>query len=646
MLTWERPDSIFVTGYSVRHARGDGDYTLSNRLPESQTSYRISNAAGNVVYRLGVRAHNDGGDSPWSADGEITRVLPPEAPQNVNATADDLNITVSWDPPATGTPTGYEIEHGPADSIDRTTVRQGAETTSFVHRDNAEGITYHYRVRAYNSAGHGRWSEPVSARRLLAPDAPTAVTANVSGGVIVISWHAPTTGIVDFYDVSNGIKGSSETTTSSVAGTETEFVHQNPQGDTTYTYEIRSRNDAGESEWTDPVQATWVLPPLPPTGVETAILDNDIVVSWTAPTTGAIGGYHVERRRRGLDADWTRNQAAADATSYTHAGPDPGTAYEYRLRTFNDGGVSDWTRTVTGIWYQGAAPPSFLSVQAFGTNTLLVRWGTSKTPGVTGYEIRQRTDGGKWTSQKLNRRLLIVPWSADQSLHEYSVRALIDDVNGDWSPITRAVIDRPAAVTNLKANREGSNGVRLHWPQPSSGQPFKYQVQVDHGNGTFRNDGTVYGYETTFRLTSQPWDSTYRYRVLAQNHVGISGPASNEVSVTIPMEPQEFDEIPTGVDARVIDQTTVRLTWDAPVRRASSVTAYRIYRKEVSDTRIIGSSFRDHVLVRQTSSTASEYTDHTAEPGVLYEYTVSAFREGLTPQFTGLSPHRAYARTW
>ena len=90
VLTWERPDSVHVSGYTVRHAQGDGEYTFSDRLPESQTPYRISNAVGDIVHRLGVQAHNDAGDSPWSTDAEITRVLPPGVPTNVQATADDL----------------------------------------------------------------------------------------------------------------------------------------------------------------------------------------------------------------------------------------------------------------------------------------------------------------------------------------------------------------------------------------------------------------------------------------------------------------------------------------------------------------------------------------------------------------------------
>ena len=644
VLIWERPDSVHISGYTVRHAEGEGDYTLSDRLSESQTSYRISDVSSDVVHRLGVQAHNDGGDSPWSADAEITRVLPPGVPSNVTAVAGNVNITVSWSVPATGTVSGYHVEYGHEDSDERDTAELGADANSFVHPNSTEGVTYQYRVRAHNTAGNGPWSTPVTAKRLLVPGTPTGVAATVSGGVIVVSWTAPETGIVAFYDVRYGVKDSGTTATGSVAGTEIEFVHNDPQSDTTYTYELRSRNDAGESPWTAPVEAIRVLPPTAPTGVTTAIDGDDILVSWTAPDTGIVGGYQIEHRQQNREESWTRSETGPGATSFTHVSPDPGTVYEYRVRTFNDGGVSDWTEPATGLWYEGAAPPAQIFVQNYGSR-LLIQWAQSVTPGVDGYQLRHRIDGGDWNEETLSRNLHFVNWSQDQDLHEYSMRAMIGTVTGDWSPSQRVVIAQPGAVTNLSINREGANGVRLHWDAPSTGQPRLYRIQVDSGFG-FRNDDVASGYATTHRVNHQPDGTTHRYRVLARNHVGITGAASNEVSLTTPAEPQEFDEIPTNVDARIVDQTTVKLTWNAPERETDRVTGYRIYRKLVSDTTRIGDSFRDHVLVRQTGSTATSFTDHTAEAGVLYEYAIAAYRASLNPQYTGVSPARAYARTW
>ena len=646
VVTWTRLNAVHLNGYELEITRSD-DQAEPNRHPAADaTSAQITDATADVTYSFRLRAENDAGKSPWTDPTEATRIVPPAAPTGVSATADSDSITVSWTASTARFVDGYHVQYGVKDSTDTTaTATRDATAASFVHSDAVEGVTYQYLVRAHNRAGNGPWSDPTEATRRNVPGIPTGVTATVSGGVIVVNWDAPTNGIASIYQVRYGVRGSETTTTASVDATNTEFVHQNPTGDTTYSYEVRARNDAGHSLWTTPVAAIRVLAPLPPTSVTAVIQDEDILVSWTAPTSGILGGYHVEHRRQGFEANWTRNEQGPTAVSLLHKEPDPGTIYEYRIRTFNDGGTSDWTEPATAIWYQGAAPPTWTSVQRFGQSNLLVLWGKSSTPGVTGYEVRQRIDGGEWIVHEPPHRRMMPAWSSDQSLHEYSVRAVIEGEKGDWSPVRRVVITRPGQPTNLSVNREGSNAVRLHWDTPEDGEPLMYRIQVDIGYG-FHNDGTASGYETTHRYLHQPWNTTYRYRVVAQNHVRITGDASHVAEITMPAAPQEFNETPAGMDAVIIDGNTVKLTWNAPEVRTKYVTGYRIYRKLASDTQRIGDSFTNHVLIRQTGSTTTGYTDHTAEPGVLYEYAVAAYREGLTPQFTGISTVKAYARTW
>ena len=160
LLTWARPDSVHVSGYTVRHRAGDADYTESELLPESQTSYRLADATGDVTHHLGVKAHNEGGESEWSDDVEIIRLLPPAEPTGVTATADDVNIVVSWTAPARGQVDGYHVGYGDSASGDWQTANVAAAATTFSHGDSQEGITYQYRIRAHNSAGNGPGPPP------------------------------------------------------------------------------------------------------------------------------------------------------------------------------------------------------------------------------------------------------------------------------------------------------------------------------------------------------------------------------------------------------------------------------------------------------------------------------------------------------
>ena len=68
------------------------------------------------MYRLQVRAHNAGGDGPWSEAVELEKVLLPSAPTSVSAAADDTNITLNWAAPETGRVAGYHVSYGAASS--------------------------------------------------------------------------------------------------------------------------------------------------------------------------------------------------------------------------------------------------------------------------------------------------------------------------------------------------------------------------------------------------------------------------------------------------------------------------------------------------------------------------------------------------
>ena len=647
VLTWTRPNSVHVSGYTVRHRAGTAtDYTESELLPESQTSYRLADPTGDVTHHLGVKAHNDGGESEWSGDVEIVRLLPPAEPTGVTAAADDVNIVVSWTAPARGRVDGYHVGYGDSASEEWQTANVDAAATTFTHGDSQEGVTYRYRVRAHNSAGNGPWSTTETATRMLVPKTPTGVGAEVSGSAILITWTAPGSGIVASYEVEYGVTGSTTPETSSVDAPETLFVHQDPQGDTEYEYRVRSVNQAGSSEWSAAARAMRVVPPPPPTGVTTAISGDDLLVSWTAPASGIIGHYEVERRELGLET-WTREPVAAESTSYTHTGPTPGATYEYRVRSANEGGFSSWTETVSDVWYQGAAPPSRIYIQPLGEQ-LYIRWTESATENVTDYELRYRVDGGAWTRQGLTGRYHLTSWSTEDTLHEYSIRALIDDTTGDWSPINRVTIALPTAVPNVRANRESTNGVRLHWDQPSSGTPAFYRIQASRADGSYYKAGSASAHSSTYLVTHQADDSTVDYRVLAANHVQLTGPAGPDstVSATMPAPPRQFSELPSGLEITMTDRETVHLTWKAPETNSSQIYSYRIYRKEVSDSRKIGDSYTDHVVVPFSGNTSAGYIDYTAQPGVAYEYAVAAQRNGQNPPTGGISTARAYAMPW
>ena len=148
-------------------------------------------------------------------------------------------------------------------------------------------------------------------------------------------------------------------------------------------------------------------------------------------------------------------------------------------------------------------------------------------------------------------------------------------------------------VPSLTANREGANSARLHWEPPASGQPYRYIIQSKAKNQqSFNYLATASGYVTTRRV-EVGYDQGYTFRVLAQNHVGVNGPHQEGVTAaaTVPAQEHQGDQIPRNINARMLDNATVLLTWNAPQRTGHQVDSYRIYRKPVSDTRRLGDSY-------------------------------------------------------
>ena len=506
-------------------------------------------------------------------------------------------------------------------------------------------MTYQYRVRAHNTAGEGAWSEILTASRTLAPQAPTGLAAEVSGSLITLSWTAPAIGIVDSYEVEYGVLDSDETSVETVDSALTSFEHIGAQGDVTHRYRVRSVNQAGQSSWAGPVEAMWVMPPTPPTGVAAAIDGNDILVTWNRPDGAFIDEYHLDHRQQDTE-NWARIVVAEDQTSHRHAGPMAGFTYEYRVRTVNAGGVSEWTTTVTGVWYNTAAPPAQFLYTPLGTGRILVKWTASPTGGVTHYQLRHNVDGGDWTEVRAPKRKSyhFAAWSEDQEYLEFQVRSRRDGQYGDWSPVSRAYIAIPDAVTTLQANLESGSGVRLHWEHPASGIPHTYRVQKLQDDGSYADTGgTFAGHVTTGNILDAP-GATNTYRLVAVNHAGLKGEHEEAatVSVSIPEQETLWPDMPQNLTVAMLDPGTVRLNWYPPAEQADRVDSYRIYRKRSDDGRRLGDSYRDHVLVARTGNANTHLIDHTAAAGFTYEYGVAAYQNGELRQIS----NRAYARPW
>ena len=154
-LTWT-DNSDNETGFKIEVDEGNtGTFVYLDTVGANVTSYPDSGLTTGVEYCYRVYAYNGDGDSGYSNVSCDTPVgLPPAAPSNLNATAvSGSQIDLSWTDNS-GNETGFKIEVDEGDTgtfVYLDTV--GADITSYPDTGLSVGVTYCYRVYAYNGDG-------------------------------------------------------------------------------------------------------------------------------------------------------------------------------------------------------------------------------------------------------------------------------------------------------------------------------------------------------------------------------------------------------------------------------------------------------------------------------------------------------------
>lgn len=180
--------ATFIEG--EKGARGKVTYQETLLRPQHRYFYKVRTRAGWFV------------SSDDSNIISLTWDTPLEAPQNIQTTPGDLEVLVSWDPPATlldGTsvtfPIQYEVYRAKDDGDD-TMIASSVQDTQFVDRKVQNEMEYRYRVRAMRfidgtpaagKASEARTAVPVDR---VPPASPTQVELLKSETGLRILWES------------------------------------------------------------------------------------------------------------------------------------------------------------------------------------------------------------------------------------------------------------------------------------------------------------------------------------------------------------------------------------------------------------------------------------------------------------------------
>ncbi len=653
-LSWRAPldrGSSAIIGYWIEVSTDGGDTwsTLVRDTGDTTTRYRHTSLSADTTLHYRVSAINsyDTGD-PSSVASATTEEHVPGTPRGLTAGARGTSaIELDWRAPlsaGTAAVTGYRIETSPNGRSAWTVLEADTEstTTAYTHRDLSPGTTRHYRVAAISRVGRSAWSSVVHATtNVTTPGAPTGLKAvpSVVGGStqLLLTWTRPVTdggSAVTGYRIEtspNGVAGW----TLVAAGTATTYVHTGLAPGTTRYYRVAAVNRVGRSAWSDVTPGTTnpASPGQPQNLRARGAGPRSITLTWDAPTSdgGArITGYRV-RARGPNDGTWiiVRPNTGSTATTFTHTGLQPATAYRYQVAAINSVGAGAWSfEAGTNTHPDVPGAPFDLTARAVGTSRIDLSWSAPSNTGgapILGYRIEASGDaGGTWRIIRRNTGSTATTFSdlnlQPATTRHYRVAVINTAGTGPFSNYAGATTDAtlPGVPQRVSAEADGTSRIELSWQAPTGDGGARvtgYRIEVSENAGASWQDlvANTRNTLTTYSHTGLEPATTRHYRVSAVNRIGV-GRASRVTSATTDAT---VPDAPTGLVATAVTPTQINLAWVAPAYDGGApITAYRI---EVSET---GAAWAD--LASNSGSTATAFSHTGLQPGSVRHYRVSA----------------------
>jgi YD repeat-containing protein len=597
-------------------------------------------AAGEITYhytngRLTGVTYDDGSVVQYTYDANGNRtgtlvtppadVTPPSAPGNLIATATSATqVSLSWNASTDSggsSLAGYKIERCQGSGC--SSFAQIASTTSTSFPDSAlsAGVTYRYRVRAYDGAGnHSGYSSVATATTAdtVAPSVPTNLTAAApTSSSVNLTWTGSTDNIgVSGYRIYRG--GTQIGTTAGTNYTDTGVV-----GSTAYSYTVSAYDAAGNnsaSSNTATVTTPDTIAPGVPTGLSaSAASATQVNLTWNAVSdTGGSGlaGYRIYRGGVHI--------ANRSVANYSDTSVSGSTAYSYTVAGYDNAGNTSAQSSAANVTTPAAAdttspsvPANFVATASSQTQIGLTWSASTDNVGVTGYEIQRCAGSGCSNFSTITTTTATsYPNSglSQNTMYRYRVRSF-DAANNfsAYSAIASATTAAdgtpPTVPGGLTANAASGTQVNLSWSASTDtgGSNLSgYKIERCQGSGCSSFAQIASTTSTSHSDSGLSSGATYLYRVRAYdgagNHSGYSSTATAATPDTV------APSAPTGLAAAAPTSTSVNLTWTGSTDNVA-VSGYRIYRGGTQ----IG------------TTSATNYTDNGVVGSTAYSYTVSAY---------------------
>ena len=358
------------------------------------TSHIVTGLTNDIDHTFRVRAV----DGTEASDPSVSVAGTPKAASYVPvkllnfsaAQTGDGEVELTWDAHRYPlTVSGYEYKQ---DSGDWNAIT-GSDSSTHSHTVTGltQGVTYGFRVRAVNGAGSTE-SDSRSVTIIGQPAVPDSFTAVAGDEQVWLGWRSPADFTISGYEYrqkeGTGAFGVWQKIPGSRSGT-TFHIVTGLSNDTSYTFQVRAANAAGESDASREQPATpgaASSAPVKPEGFAARQTgDGQVELTWEASSNPLNVTSYQLRQNNG---SWT-TISESDSRTVSHSVTNLGTGkYGFRVRAANNSGNNASSGAESVIVVAEPAAPTDLAAQAGDTQVGLT-WKYPDDASIAKYQIFQ-----------------------------------------------------------------------------------------------------------------------------------------------------------------------------------------------------------------------------------------------------------------
>jgi len=619
-LTWSAGGGAGVSSYVIERCDGPGCTNFSELVALGTTTFLFDDNTVSALsdYRYRIRATNLFGSGPFSDTLDLN-TRGPNGPTGLAATTMTGIVRLTWTDNADNE---QQVVIGRCEGVGCAVVSELATVTAvdLVQWDDstaAANANYSYQINVKNSIGDSPLSNVASTNTNLAV-APTALSATTESATqIDLWWTDNALNETGFAIERCTTDGCSNFTQLAVVAPNTETYQDfSVVAEESYTYRVSAVAAFGNSAPTNESTATTRVPLAPSDLVVTTLSNTSVHLDWT--DNSLIETFNQFERCAGVGCvDFAPvGNVDGNTSDAVDIGLTPNETYRYRVRASNAAGASAYSNIAEATTNLPAIP-SALSATIITATDLDLNW-TDNATDETAYEVEQCVGAGCgggdfFTIAVLAPDVVTFPVSGltGGEYYKFRVRAQNGAGYSDYSNITEITAGAPAAPAGLTATTTGAASIDLNWADQSNNEG-SFVIERCEGAGcggmNFAMLTGVPANSTTFTDNAVAPNTTYNYRVLAENAAGISAYSNEDDAST------NFPDAPTTLTAVTFSSSQINLSW---TDGGPYETGFEIERCQ-------GVGCTDFVEVGSTGADDTDFADAGLTAGEQYRYRVRA----------------------